>query len=134
MALPYLETIEVDTPPVSPILFADDSFDIPSIEGVTSPTKRVRSVGNVSRSKRQKTNSGPNFEHIVDELIAPHETYDPTEEPPHSNEVVVDDYARYIIAVKDEVAGFYPLSDDLFIVQGWDDKSHGAKPVSSILC
>ncbi len=129
MALPNFEIIEVDSPPFSPISFADDSFDGPGVEEVTSPLKRARSIGKVKRSKRQKKIREPSFERVFDEVP----TSDPTEEFSYNTEAVVDSYARYTIAVEEKLAGFYPLLDDLFIVQGWDDKTHGVKPVSSIL-
>jgi hypothetical protein len=136
MALPRLETIEVDSPPFSPISFADDSFNAPSVEDVASPVKRTRSIGNFTRSKRQKKDDAPSFDQVSN--IVPQYTHDadgelPDVEIPRVDDVSTVGYSQYIAAVEGKVAGFYPLSDDLFIVQGWDDKFHCVK-VSLVLC
>lgn len=121
----FNEAIEVNTPPISPVLFDEDSFGSPFVEEVPSPVKRVRLINNGRQSKRRKTDkservhSGPT-------------QHDSSMEAPHEDEVVVDDYTQYVAAVAEKRAGFYPLSKELFVVQGWDDKSSSVK-VSLIL-
>lgn len=119
---PELETItiEVDSPPISPILFSYDSFDPPDVEEAASPIKRVRLAGNVRQSKRRKRGDMPRFE--VQDEVAQH-GFSSSGQVSRNDEVAMDDYARYVDAVVEKRAGFYPVSNELFVVQGWDDKS-----------
>jgi hypothetical protein len=127
--LPELEKIEVDTPPPSPILFVD-SLDARLTQEVISPTKRERlSSGKTRPSKRRKKKKN----------IVPHSPQRPEEvvPQPHSNdeevsEAPADGYTAYVTAVSQQLAGFYPLSDELYIVQGWDNKTSFVKVSSSL--
>lgn len=116
--LPELEVVEVDTPPCSPILFNDDSFDTPDLQQVASPVKRARSTRSIQRAKRQKNDDAP----YSTPVAGVQADYDYTRESPDFDEVVVDGYAGYVAAAKGQLAGFYPVSDDLYVVQGWDEK------------
>lgn len=130
MVFPTLTLIEVDSPPPSPTSFADDSFDGLSIEEFASPVKRIRSVSNFTRSKKQKKSTTQSSDPADD--LTPQWGDDSDGELPGVEISRVDDeciigYRKYVTAVKEEVAGFYPLSDDLFIVQAWDNKFHFVK-------
>lgn len=124
---PELERIVVDTPPPSPISFADDSFDSIDTQGVVSPVKRTRIRGAVKHSKRRKKNNVPVIEPRLNDFV--HDDGDDGIEvlPVDVDEAPKGGYAGYVVGVADRLAGFFPLSDDLFVVQGWDDKSNGAK-------
>lgn len=118
-SFPEPEVIGVDTPPCSPVLFNDDSFDIPDIHEVVSPMKRARSTKTAPgrKSKRRKNGNLPPSTHAgevepVDDFCESH-IFD---------EEVAEGYAGYIDSVKEQVAGFFPVSDDLYVVQGWDEK------------
>lgn len=130
MVFPTLAMIEVDSPPPSPTSFADDSFDGPGVEEFTSPVKRTRPISNFTRSKKQKKSGTQSSEPADD--ITPQCGYDsngelPGIETPCTDSEQVIGYRKYVTVVEEEVAGFYPLSDDLFIVQAWDNKFHCVK-------
>lgn len=124
-SVPTFETIKVNTPPASPtILFDSNSFDAHRTEQVTSPAKRKRVRSGFVQAKRRTSGTAQSPRQVVAEGT----------QPPNDNEVVpqasrvpVDGYAAYVELVSDEVAGFFPLSEDLYIVQGWDDKSNQVK-------
>lgn len=127
VALPELEKIEVDTPPPSPILVCH--LINKSVTGdIASPTKRVKSSsGRVGPSKKQRKEDSTG-------RVSQHETDRDALQPSCDNEeysqpskVPVDGYTQYIAAVSGRLAGFYPLSDEIFIVQGWDNNSHYVK-------
>lgn len=142
--LPELERIEVDTPPSSPLLFAD-SLDTRTIQEVASPTKRVRlSTGKFGPSKRRKKGTvhssrwepdgvaprpySNNEEYLqVSEVSADEYTVYVAAEYPQVSEVSADGYTAYVAAVSQRLAGFYLLSDELYVVQGWDNKSNYVK-------
>lgn len=128
------ERIEVDTPPPSPTLFADASLDLDDIQRVVSPTKRARSGGSSKRSKRQKKVATQCLQQVIEQVIdeVVEDSYSPNELP-LIEEVLKDGYAEYITEVASGVAGLYALSDELYVVQGWDDKLYRVK-VSLGLC
>lgn len=119
MNLPLeLERIEVDTPPASPVSFADDSFDSIDTAEVVSPVKRVRASGGSREPKKRQRNDRTATEPRVDEFVqnTSSDEFYPLEQ------ALVGGYASYVVEVGDQVAGFFPLSSDLFVVQGWDEK------------
>lgn len=128
--LPFLEleAIEVDSPPPSPVWLAEVSIDIPSPKEIANPVKRVRSVGHFNKSKRQKKDGVPSYEHVSDRST--HTLGDSNWEAPDID-VEVDGYTAFTTAVAESRAGVYPLSEDLFVVRGWDDKLQGVKVNSS---
>lgn len=134
-SLPELEGIEVDTPPASPVLFTDDFFDTPCVEEFASPTKRARVNSRFEQLKRQKKDTVRNSQRVPDEVIqqfdVPDEVaqqfYDDNEDVPQVSGVPTDGYTAYVAAVSGLLAGFYPLSDELYVVQGWDNKSNHVK-------
>lgn len=122
---PELERIEVDTPPPSPIPFIDP-FDTDITKGITSPTKRVRSTsGNPGPCKRRKKETACSPECERDEATL--QPYDNNEEWLQTSEPSADNYTEFVAAVLERRAGFYPLSDELYIAQGWDNKSNYVK-------
>ncbi len=114
-----LERIEVDTPPPSPVLFVDNSFDPDDIQEVISPRKRVKSSGNPRQPKRRKPDTARNPQQAPDHAFE--HSYDPSELP-DTDKPLEDGYARYVTAVKEGVAGFYALSVEIYVAQGWDNK------------
>lgn len=116
------ESIDVDTPPASPVLFADDSFESFDAQEVISPAKRAKTAGvGVGRgSKRRKKDNVPIFEQGVNEFVQ--DPYDSGSEPHPPDEGLVGGYTGYVLAATEQLAGFYPLSRDLYVVQGWDNK------------
>lgn len=122
--LPELERVEVDTPPPSPILFSG-SFDTDIAQEIVSPSKRVRLNGGKPSKKRKRNNTVRISEYEPDGATL--QPYCNDVEYPQADEVSTDGYTEYIAAVAGRRAGFHPLSDDLYIAQGWDDKSNYVK-------
>lgn len=121
-----LETIEVDTPPPSPILFVD-SLDARVTQEIFSPTKRVRlDSGKTGPSKRRRKQDTFRRSRQEPDDVAP-QPYSDNEEYPQANEAPPDGYTAYVTAVSQQLAGFYPLSDELYIAQGWDNKLNYVK-------
>jgi hypothetical protein len=126
---PELERIIVDTPPPSPISFTEDSFDSIETQEVVSPVKKVKRArtGPVNQSKRRKKNDAPIFEPGLNDSVQ--EFYDSSNEPLVFDEAPLGGYPAYVVGVVERLAGFYPLSHDLYVVQGWDDKLNCAKVI-----
>lgn len=134
-SFPELEAIEVDTPPCSPSLFTEDSFDAPDVHEVASPVKRARSTRVAQPSKRLKSHAAPCSVQMVDAQP----NHDPSREAPYLDYGTDLDYGAdlnysvesieenpdkldgYLAAVKANIAGFYPISDELYVVKGWDE-------------
>ncbi len=114
------ERIEVNSTPPSPLLFSYDSFDLDERQKIVSPTKRMRTGGDTRRSKRQKIKTTRSTQHVPDQILQ--DPYDEIELPDTSR-LPEDGYAEYVAAVEDGVAGFYAISDEIYVAQGWDGKS-----------
>lgn len=128
---PELERIEVDTPPASPIPFANDSFDPQCIEEFVSPTKRRRVNSRFGQTKRRKKNTPQSSRRVPDEVVQ--QTCNDNEELAQASEAPANGYTAYVAAVSEQLAGFYPLSDELYVVQGWDNKSSHVKVSSGLI-
>ncbi len=115
-----LKRIEVDTPPASPTRFDDDSFDVDFIQDITSPTKRARISGGSGPVKRRKKDAAQNSQKAPYEAYAPDVGF-------CEDDVPLSGYAMYVTAVAERLAGFYPLSNDIFVVQEWDNKTNCVK-------
>lgn len=127
VAPPELEKMEVDTPPPSPTLVYH-SINTCSTQEIASPTKRVKSRGvrvGPPKKRRKEDTTDHRSQHKPDEAALQPSCNN--EECPRPHEVPVDGYTQYIAAVSGRLAGFYPLSDEIYIVQGWDDNSHYVK-------
>lgn len=123
------ERIDIDTPPPSPVSFTNDSFNSVEVQ-VVSSSKRMKKGGVGRHSKRCKLkNPILNCKQVPDEFVGDH--CDFSNEPPLDElcceEELVGGYASYVADVADQVAGFHPLSRELFVVQGWDNKSSCTK-------
>ncbi len=134
---PIVERIEVDTPPPSPVLFTDDLCDLLETQEVISPIKRVRTKGGVTHPKRRKTDNvsapildlrlnkpEPVTEDRLNEPALDEDSYGLTSEFYPVGEEFVRGYDGYIVAMAEQLVGFYPLSSDLYVVQGWDERSN----------
>lgn len=121
-----IESFDIDTPPPSPVLFAEDCFDTVSTRTKASPVKRTRVMTRVRPPKRQRIEKVPDFGHEESEFVL--DSFNSNDEPCLEAQVVdVDGYGAYIEAVAGEFAGYFPHSLDLFVVQGWDVKSNCTK-------
>jgi hypothetical protein len=117
------ENIDVDTPPPSPVLFIDDSLDSFDTQEVVSPAKRTKTASVGRRStKRRKKDSVPIIEQRLEEFVQDSSGYDSGSELHPLDGGLADGYAGYVVAASEQLAGFYPLSRDLYVVQGWDNK------------
>lgn len=114
------ENIDVNTPPPSPVSFADDSLDSFDAQEVVSPAKRAKTAGVGRRSKRRKKDNVPIVEQVQNEFVE--DAYDSSSEPPPLDGGLTGGYAGYVVAAAAQFAGFYPLSQDLYVVQAWDNK------------
>jgi len=116
------DTIEIDTPPPSPIPWIPSAPDITS-EVICSPSKAMR-VGKPGRRKRKRQDE-PSTNVIDSEVpraddgwIAIQESVGGTEEPEPTDDN--SKYTTYVDAVLADDAAVYQIFQDLFVVSGWD--------------